>query len=63
MDMTSQELQTKEAGQTQLGFLAQSCAAKADIDKRIQTRTDFSVQQFAHGLDDSKTCKLFIEPN
>ena len=35
MDIMSQELQTKEADHTRPGFLAQSCAAKADIDKRI----------------------------
>ena len=35
MDIMSQELQTKEADHTRPGFLAQSCAAKADIDKQI----------------------------
>ena len=35
MDIMSQELQTKEADHPQLGFLARSCPAKADMDKQI----------------------------
>ena len=63
MDIMSQELQTKEADHTRPGFLAQSCAAKADIDKRISDTHDFSVQPFGDCLDGNNTCKMFIEPN